>query len=157
MGRVVTTKAAEKTNSNTAFEKRCSIAKAEWDLTGTIRSSTYRWRQVFGIADPRALHNRVNTVGGHVLERFDRAVRPANLDGFHFFRRAQAKVEAQIVLREITPTATDFTELLDACRANRHARADRGAVALRADELEQHAVKAIRVRILQKRRCLAHI
>src|SRR5947207_11402722 len=118
MGRVVT-KAAEKTNSNTAFEKRCSIAKAEWDLTGTIRSSTYRWRQVFGIADPRALHNRVNTVGGHVLERFDRAVRPANLDGFHFFRRAQAKVEAQIVLREITSSAVDLVELFHARRAYR--------------------------------------
>src|SRR5205814_10501983 len=98
MGRVVT-KAAEKTNSNTAFEKRCSIAKAEWDLTGTICSSPYRWREVFGIADPRALHNRVNTVGGQVLERLDRAVRQSNLDGFHFFSCSQANLDEPFVFR----------------------------------------------------------
>src|SRR5437660_5145611 len=157
MGRDITTKAAEKTNSNTAFEKRCSIAKAEWDLTGTIRSSTYRGRQVFGIADPRALHDVVNTVGGHVLERFDCTVGPANLDGFHLFRRAQAKVKAQIVLREITSSAADFIELFDARRANRHARADRRPIALGADELEEHAMKAAGIHVFQKRRRLANI
>jgi len=67
------------------------------------KSMNARWRggdsgrRALVIPDPRTLHDRINTVGGHVLERFYRAIRPANLDGFHFFRRAEAKVEAQIV------------------------------------------------------------
>src|SRR5260370_32796950 len=104
------------------------------------RGGRQRRRESFGIPDPRTLHDRINTVGGHVLERFCRAIRPANLDGFHFFRRAEAKVEAQIVLREITSSAVDFIELFDTCRANRYARADRRAIALVAYELEEHSM-----------------
>src|SRR5882762_8375462 len=129
--------------------------------TSPRESMNARWcgrrRERFGIPNPRALHNRINTVGGHVLERLDRAGRPANLDGFHFFRRAEAKVEAQIVLREITSSAVDFIELLDACCANRYARADRRAIALRADEFEEHAMEAAGIHVLQEGRRLAHV
>src|SRR5713101_2407536 len=109
-----------------------------------------RRRQSLCISDSRPFHDRINAVCRNILKCLDRAVRPADFDGFHFFGRAQAEVEAQIVLREITSSASDFAELLNACSANRYARADCRAIALCADELEEDAMEAIRVHVFQK-------
>src|SRR5260370_42410408 len=105
-------------------------------------------RQGFGISNSRAFHDRINAVCRHILKCFDRAVRPTDFHGFHLFGRAEAEVETQIVLREIACAAADFAELLYARGANGYARADCGAVALPADELEQDAIIAIRISIL---------
>src|SRR5438094_9500439 len=72
-----------------------------------------RW-QGLGIADSGAFHDRIDTVSTNVLERFDRAVRPANLDGFHFLRGAEPIVGGHIALREVTSSTADFTALVDA-------------------------------------------
>src|SRR5260370_2401863 len=96
-----------------------------------------RRRQGLGISNSRAFHDRINAVCRHILKCFDRAVRPTDFHGFHLFGRAEAEVETQIVLREIACAAADFAQLLYARAANGDARADCGAVAPRAHELEQ--------------------
>ncbi len=58
---------------------------------------------------------------------------------------------------EITSSAAYFTELFDAGSADGYARADRGAVTLGADKLEEHAMKAAGVHVFKKRRRIAHI
>ena len=50
------------------------------------------------------------------------------------------KMQAQIVLREVACASANFVELHELARAHGDARANRGAVALRSDEPEQHAV-----------------
>src|SRR6266853_1738001 len=124
---------------------------------GTIRRSTYRRRQVFGVADSRAFHDGINAVCRDILKCLDRAVRPANFHRFHFLGRSQAEMKTQIVLREIACAPVDLAELLNARGANGYARADRRAIALRANELEQNAMKSARVHILEKRGCLANV
>src|SRR6266436_1796917 len=118
---------------------------------GTVRRSTHGRRQALGIADSRAFHDRINTVSSNVLERFDCSVRPANLHGFYFLGGAHSEMKAQIVLRKITSAPVDFAKLLDACGPNRYAGADRRAIALGADELEQNAMKPVRIPILEER------
>src|SRR6267154_3736576 len=124
---------------------------------GTVRRSTHGRRQALGIADSRAFHDRINTVRSNVLERFDCAVRPADFHGFHFLGCAQSEMQAQIVLRKITSAPVDFAKLLDASGANRYAGADRRAIAFRADELEQNAMKSVRIPILEERGRLADV
>jgi hypothetical protein len=51
-------------------------------------------------------------------------------------------MQAQIVLREVACASADFIELHELARAHGDARANRGAVALCADELEENAVIA---------------
>ena len=80
--------------------------------------------------------NRVDGVGGDILERLDLSARPANLDRFHLRGGTEAKMLTEVVLREVTSAAADLAELLDAGRVDGDARADRGAIALRAHELE---------------------
>src|SRR5439155_17323339 len=56
----------------------------------------------------------------------------------------------EIVLRKITSAATNLAELTNARGKNCDARADRSAVALGADQLEQHAVIGVRGAIDQQ-------
>src|SRR6059036_1552265 len=101
---------------------KAKITSPRESMSARWCGSRHRRWQGLGIKDSGPFHDRINTVSTNVLERFDRAVRPANLDGFHFLRRAEPKVEAQIALREITSSTADFTELLDARRANGYAK-----------------------------------
>src|SRR5690242_6425188 len=107
-----------------------------WRLMGTVRCSTRGRRQWRGAADARALNDRVDRIGCDVLECFNFSAGPADLHGFHFLGGTQAEVQAQIVLREITSSAAYLAELLNSRGTNRHARADRSAIALCADEFE---------------------
>src|SRR5258708_39902650 len=115
-----------------------------------------RRRQGLGVPDSRTFDDRINAVCRNILKCLDRAVRPADFDGFHFFGRSQAEVEAQIVLREITSSASDFAALLNACSANRYARADCRAIALCAGEPEEAAMEATRVHALRKAGWITH-
>src|SRR5258706_1025896 len=115
-----------------------------------------RWK-LLGIADALAFHNSVNGVCGDILERFGFAVWPANFDGVHFCRRAETKMQAQVVLREITSAAMDFAELLNTCRADGHAGADRSAIAFCADQIKQGAMVAIGIHVLEQRASLTNV
>src|SRR5712691_2022189 len=115
----------------------------------TVRCSTRGRRERCGAADARTFDEGVNGVGSDVFQSFDITAGPANFDGFHFFDGAETEVKTQIVLREITSSATDFAELLYACSTNGYSCADCGAVALCADELEEDAMIAIGVPIFQ--------
>src|SRR5882724_329207 len=128
-----------------------------WTLVGTVCRSTDWRRQSLTIADSRAFDNRVNGVRSYVFQGFYFAVGPANFDGFHFFRGAQAEVKPQIVLREIATAAVDFALLLHACCANGYLGSDCRAVALGADEFEQYAMETVGIHILEKRGWLADI
>src|SRR5258708_1838806 len=123
----------------------------------TVRCSTRRRRERCGAADAGAFDNRVNGIASDVFQGFDFPARPANFDRFHFLGRAQAEVQTQIVLREVACAATDFAELFNTCGTNRYAGTDCSAVALRADELEEDAMIAAGVFILDMRRRLAHV
>src|ERR1700675_1462484 len=114
-------------------------------------------RQSLGVADSRAFHDGVNGVCGDILKRLDGAVWPADFDCVHFFSGAQAEVEAQIVLREVTSSAADFAELLHSCGANGYARTDSGTIALRANQLKQHAMITVGIHIFKERRWFANV
>lgn len=101
--------------------------------------------------DAGALNNRVDAVRRKVLKRFDRAVGPADFRRFHLLGRAEAEVETQVVLREIAAAPTDFAELLYTCGVNRDTRANRGAIALGPDELEEDAMVAVRIHVFEER------
>src|SRR5260370_7100283 len=122
-----------------------------------VRCSARRRRERCGAGDAGAFDNRVNGIASDVFRGFDFPARPANFDRFHFLGRAQAEVQTQIVLREVACAATDFAELFNTCGTNRYAGADCSAVALRADELEEDAMIAAGVFILEERRRLAHV
>src|SRR5260370_23843866 len=124
---------------------------------GTVRRLTHGGWQSLGFADSGAFQDRINAVRCDILKRFDRAIRPANFHRFHFLGCAQSEMQAQIVLRKITSAPVDFAKLLDASGANRYAGADRRAIALRANELEQNAVKSVRIPILEERGRLADV
>src|SRR6266581_4930631 len=123
----------------------------------TVRCSTRRRRERCGAADAGAFDNRVDGVGGDILERLDLSAWPANLDRFHLRGGAQAEVQTQIVLREVACATADFAELFNTRGTNRYTGADCSAVALRADELEEDAMIAAGVFIFEKRRRLAHV
>src|SRR5713226_4621488 len=97
-----------------------------------------RQRQGLGIADSRTFHDRIDAVGRDIPECLDSSVWPANLDGLHFCSRAQSKMQTEIVLRKIARAAAHFAELLDASRTDGHPSADCGAIALGANQAEQH-------------------
>src|SRR5216684_4429587 len=117
--------------------RRASIAmaksKSPRESMGAHRCGGGRRRQGLGIPDSRTFHDRINAVCRNILKCLDRAVGPADLDGFHFFGGAQTEVKTQIVLREIACATAHFAELHDAGSANRYAGTDRGAIALGAD------------------------
>src|SRR5437879_3634264 len=101
----------------------------------TRRTCCWRWER---LRFPNALpfHNRVDSVGGDILQLLHLATGPADLHGIDLRSGTEAKMLTKIVLRKITATATDFAELLDAASANRDAGANCGAITLCADEFE---------------------
>src|SRR6202521_5504869 len=122
------------------------------ESAGTYGNGSPRRRQGFSFAYARPLHNRINGVRSNILQGFDHAVRPANFDGVHFRGGAQAKVQTQIILREIACAAANLAELLDATSANGRTRTDRCAIALGAHEVKQNPVKIVAISIQKNRR-----
>src|SRR5262250_914828 len=110
-----------------------------------LRRAVRCWqrRQRLSVLDPFPFNDRIDVVAGNILERLHITIRPANLDRFYLVGGAQAEVQAQVVLRQVAPPAANFTELLDTGGADGHASANRGPVALRADELKEDTVKPV--------------
>jgi len=63
----------------------------------------------------------------------------------------------KVVLRKITSAGSNLAELTDARSKYRDARADRGAIALSADQLEQHAMVGVPSAIEQQCRRRTYI
>src|SRR4030095_2135877 len=66
-------------------------------------------------------------------------------------------MQPEIVLREITGTSADLAELLDASGTDAHAGSDCGAIALRTDQLEEHAVKCAAIGVDENGGWLSHV
>ena len=71
-----------------------------------------------------------------MLERFFRSSQPANLEA-RVFRRSQAKMQTQIILRAETSAATHLLHLPAIARVHDYTRTDRRAVRPGSDQLHQ--------------------
>src|SRR6266851_2459146 len=109
-----------------------SVKRSARAIGGTNR----RRRERFRVSNSLPFHNRIHRIGGDVLQHLHFAIGPADLCGIDLRGRAQTKMLTKVVLREIASAGSNFAELTDARSKNRYARANRGAIALRADELE---------------------
>src|SRR5215472_1933676 len=118
-----------------------------------IRRAVRCWqrRQRLPVLDPFPFNDRIDVVAGNILERLRITIAPANLNRFYLVGGAQTEVQAQVVLRQVAPPAANFAELLDTAGMDGHAGANRGPVALRADELKEDTVKPVGVHVLKKR------
>src|SRR6267154_2274707 len=125
--------------------------------TRTARRSNWRRREWLCIPNSLLFHNRIDRVGGDIFQHLHFASGPTDLYGIDFRGGAEAKMLTEVVLREITSAATNIAELTNARSKDCDARADRSAVTLGADQLEQHAVIGVRGAIDQQCRRLAHI
>ena len=82
----------------------------------------------------------VNKIGGYVSQDFCFSVRPANAYFSHLVVRRLTEMQAQIILREVAGAATHFAELHQRAGFHGDSRANRGFVAFRYYQFEQHAV-----------------
>ena len=85
---------------------------------------------------------------GKALDRLSRG--PFHLDQINHIRRANAEVQAQIVLRNIAPPATNFAKLHQFFVCDSDPGANREAVALGPDQLKKYAVISTPAVIQQK-------
>src|SRR5258708_30189267 len=133
---------------------RNGFASPKWALLGnakdsikkstrTARRSNWRRREWLCIPNSLLFHNRIDRVGGDILQRLHFAIGPADLHGIDLRGDTEAKMLTEVVLRQITSAGSNLAELTNARGKNRDARADCSAIALGADQLEQHAVIGI--------------
>src|SRR6266446_1692046 len=130
-----------------------SVKRSARAIGGTNRR---RWER-FRVPNSLPFHNRIHRIGGDVLQHLHFAVGPADLHGIDLRGDTEAKMLTQVVLREITPAGSNLAELTEARSKNRYARADRSAIALRADELEYHAMVGIPGVIDQQSKWFSHV
>ena len=88
---------------------------------------------------PSPSFTKISLVHLDIFQRIDLAAGPANLKRVDFLGLSQAKVDSQIVLREVSAAAADFVDLLMRLRFSgrvRHAhqaRADSAAIRFRSN------------------------
>src|ERR1700688_1477324 len=134
------TKSAAARNRRAAKKRFCVTATSMALVGANDRRCGTRRRERFGVTDTGAFDDGVDGIGGNILEGFGGSAGPADFDGVHFCGGAETKMQAKIVLGEITNAAVHFVELLYAGGVNGVAGTDGRAIAFCADELEKHAV-----------------
>src|SRR5437879_8742023 len=122
------------------------------------RTLSWRWRwQRLLVCNPFPFDHGINVVPREILERLNLTIRPTDLDRFHPGCGSQTEVQTQVILRYVAATAAHFAKLLNTAGADGHARANCGAVALGANQLEQHAVVAVSIHVFEQRRGFADV
>src|SRR5438094_6326650 len=87
-----------------------------------------------------AFLQRVQAIDGKVFPALFKAVRPSYVDPIDAGAGGESEVHTQIVLRQVAAAAADLLPLLDPAGQRPHARADRIAIRLHADELQREPV-----------------
>src|SRR5258708_31603511 len=81
-----------------------------------LRRLTFRGlgvcRELHGAEDSFAFLHENQLIRLHSLQRVDMAAGPADLKDINLFRFSQSEVDAQVVLRDVTPSAPHFIYLL---------------------------------------------
>src|SRR5262249_46444563 len=114
-------------------------------------------RKGLPVLDSLSFDYGIYKVRSNILERLNIAVRPANLDRLDFARGAQAKMQPQVILRQVAGSSAHFAELLYSSGPDVHPGANRSAIALCRDELEKDAMIPIGIHVLKQGRRLADI
>src|SRR5258708_39764455 len=81
-----------------------------------LRRLTFRGlgvcRELHGAEDSFAFLQEDQLIRLHILQRVDMAARPTDLKDINLVRFSQSEVDAQVVLRDVTPSAAHFINLL---------------------------------------------
>src|SRR6266404_121752 len=109
---------------------------------------SFLWLELHGADDAFAFFDEDHLIRLDVFQRFDEAAGPADFEEFDVFSFANAEMDAQIILREISAAAPHFVDLrmqtllarkmrdaFDAC-------ADAAAIRLRADGFDLDPIVA---------------
>src|SRR6185503_10512571 len=108
-------------------------------------------------SDPFAFRDCVDEIGLDIAQRLGLSTRPGYFHGLDFIGSPQAKVEPQIVLREIAAPSPNFVELHDAGGMNGDSRADGGTITLGSNQMKTNTVVGVAGSIDQQRRRLADV
>ncbi len=102
------------------------------------------------------LFDQIELVGLHIVEHLPQAARPLDLDGLGVRRLAQAEMQTEIALRNVASTAAHLLQLLVTTGTHGDPRANRGAIGLRASELQRDPASVFAV-VLQQTGCVMAI
>src|SRR5438477_8810063 len=120
-------------------------------LWGSCSSFHRCWTNLFEGNNPFALEHRIKLVGCEILDYLRRPRRPVNFNAIQLGRRAQAKVNPQIILRKIAAPTVNLLRLRHSPGHNLQTSANRQAIALGARQFEADPVSPWNPGILQKR------